>query len=328
MNNEIDVEHSSPKKLRSLIQTIGIVITLLASLATLASLWFQVRQSKLRIDAVTQYVQNLTNLPKVPQLTASFKFAERDVADLWQLKLVLSNTGNKTLIGEGPQKNIVKDALVFSVSDGFELLDIQTDTTTFPNEIKKLDSTSFTCRFLQWRPNESSALILYLERKDIAKKMPHIEMGERFILDGDVYFIDAIAGAHQPKPVLDYTPGLVANTLRVFSCIVVGLLALLFIVILFVSMREVVQFSSWKKKHFEHFSEFVRREFPDEADLILEKPSSAKSHVWDKYTGEKPTVKNIIFEGDKQKRTAFVFSIFMILLILALLGAIFGLIII
>ena len=144
-----DKDSNAFKIFPGLLQTIGLIVALVASVATLASVWLQVRKASPHVDVILQSAQNLTNLPQIPQLKAEFKFDQRSVSDLWQVRVSLLNSGRKTLIGEGPQKNIVKDAIIIAVNSGFDLLQLQTDSADFPNEVEKADGSHFSVSFLQ-----------------------------------------------------------------------------------------------------------------------------------------------------------------------------------
>jgi len=81
------------KSKRNIFQNIGLFITAIASLATMASIWYQLRSQRPEITVAITDLQNLTSPPKVSQLTAKYTFAQKPVADLWQVKIALINSG-------------------------------------------------------------------------------------------------------------------------------------------------------------------------------------------------------------------------------------------
>ncbi len=290
MSDILSKEKVSTGSRLNLLQTLGLLIAICASIATIINLAIQIRKtSRPQLEIIMRSVQNLTNLPNIPNLKADYAFDGRPVSDLWQVRLFISNSGNKTIISEGSQKNILKDSVIISVCKGFRLLQLQQDSTDLPNKLEKIDDWHFATTFLQWRPGETVITTLYLERTDINKIRPSFISEERYLIDGDVTFIDeCVSSPLVKKPVLDRIPYLYATALRSLSIVV-------FIGLFLVSILIFI--------------------------LLLEEALGLK------FPGFKSRTAKPLFEGENKKRSYIILFSIMLFIIVALLSGIAGLII-
>lgn len=320
-----DKEPGFFKSYTGILRTLGVIVTLTACVATIGGFYFQIRQANPRIDVILQSNQNLTYLPQIPQLKADFRFDERPVRDLWQSRLTLLNSGRKTIIGEGQQKNIVRDAIVLGVSKGFNLLQLQTESADFSTVVKKIDESHFSISFLQWRRNETINLTVYLERTDRNIPAPSFLSEDRHLIDGDIVFLDAsILRSRQPKTLLDHLNPTIAAMFRGCVLAILSGVAALSVWACFMETREYLGAHEWRRRYFGQFKEMVIKEFPTKMDEILAAPFSAPREVWKKFSPE-PKTKNTLSEGKTLNYAIFVLVV--LLLFLSSLAGMAGLIV-
>lgn len=302
---------------RNFFQTAGVVITVLASLASVVSVWYQIRRAAPEITVALTDIQNLTKPPKVSELTARYEFGGKQVTDLWQVKVTLINTGKRTIIGEGPQKNIIRDSVNISLKPGFTILNLETDEMSFPNDLRAVDGTGFCMKFLQWRPKEDVKITLYLERIKTDVTAPELTAPERYLLDGDILFLDSLPKPEK-RPLISTFPAVLITPARVFSFVCLGLVLLLLIFIVISVTYDWVKYYWWYRSNYSDFSNFVNKEFPVIAKTILDNPTKATKEVREKYTGVNPPTANILIEGDKKVWGFFIFYVVMFVLCAAI----------
>ena len=83
-------------------QRISVVIALVASLATVIVSFLQLRSEKRVLEIQIISADQLTRLPSVSGLSGEFTYNKIPVTNLWRIKLKFANTGDATLVGEGP----------------------------------------------------------------------------------------------------------------------------------------------------------------------------------------------------------------------------------
>lgn len=315
----MDKKRNSIKGYAAIFRTLALIVTLTACAATIISVYLQLREANPHIDVILQSNQNLTNLPQIPQLKADFRFGERSVYDLWQSRLTLVNSGKKTIIGGGQQKNIVKDSIVLGIRKGFSLLQLQMDSADFPVAAKKVDDSHFSISFLQWRQNETINLTVFLERTDRNASAPSFKSEDRDLIDGDIVFLDTSnITSRQRKAILDRLPPALANGFRICVGAILGGIAVLSVMAFISETRSFMPLYSWRRRYFEEFRRMVAKEFPTEVDEIISDPFSARQEVWKKFS-PKPKGQNALTEGK-----AWSYAIFVLVILLLVVSSIAG----
>ena len=78
----------------------------IASIATVISLWIQLRPSSPQIEGLVTRKEQLTAQPQDKQLKVTYEFGNRQVQDLWKIRLQLKQIGGQTIVGKGPKQNL------------------------------------------------------------------------------------------------------------------------------------------------------------------------------------------------------------------------------
>lgn len=317
-----------------LFQKLAIIIALLASLATVISVWLQIRQPATKIDVLIES-EHLTAIPQIPDLRAEFSFRDKLVSDLWRLSVRITNTGDKTIIGEGQLKNLLGNQVSLFVPNGYEILGIQVDSASFPVEVTQLTERSFSMRFAQWRRRESLRLTIYLQRLPQADDKPSLYSEDRPILDGDVLIRDVTNQIDTTKtPLLDRLNPVLANTLRIVSVIVLLLLTAFCFYLLIKELWGIWKFLDWQSKYYDDFMKFVRSKYGEYSE---EKLKSWKSDfvlwdlddaLWKEFSGPRAPIPNYNPTDKKDIIELLRFTLILSVLIVVMLVSITGLIII
>lgn len=288
-----DILEKQPPKTWQWFQRIAVIIALLASLATVFSVWRQVKKSTPHITATVIESESLTKTPNVPKLKSSFTYDDRAVSDFWRLRMLLLNDGESTIIGDGVQKNIVKDAVIFSLNGDFEILGIEVENSNFSNKVNLLSPTQFEITFLQWRKGEELGLRIYLENKSKNDEKPQFYLSERPIIDGDITVLDnSTISVRLKKPIIDYTHPLVATSSRAITSTVTAIILLTCIIGFFAFIHEVKAFSKWRSRHLSKLIEKIQNaELDDETkESYLKNLEEIPKEFWKESSIPRPSL--------------------------------------
>jgi len=142
-------------------------------------------EDKIIIEVKTIDAVELTSLPKIDGLRATFEFNDTTVTNLWKIRFYISNKGNKTIIGQGDRKDLLSDGLPLYLRDSISILSIMTNDKNFPVEIRN-QKNYLTLNFKQWKAGEYLEVIGYIE--NFKKAEPIIFIDDRDIIESQIVF--------------------------------------------------------------------------------------------------------------------------------------------
>jgi len=188
----------------------------IASVATVIGLLIQLRPSSPQLEGLVTRKEQLTAQPQDKQLKVTYEFGDRQVQDLWRVRLQLKQVGGQTIVGRGLRQNIIGDYIPIIVSSGFEIVDIITDKNDVDADVRKFTNNEIRIFFSQWRKDEVVSLILLLERKGDGVLSSGSFSSARSIVDGTItYSIVEDTVAHVKRPLMDYLPFALTLPLRI-----------------------------------------------------------------------------------------------------------------
>lgn len=125
-------------------------------------------------------------MPDINELNASYTYRNQPIESLWKLHYVVSNIGDKTIVGKGDGKHIIEDSIQFSFKKNFKILDLDfIDNHAF--SLLENNGSKIFLSFSQWRQGESIELVMYIEQLNSAKK-PILRTNDRDIINGEVRY--------------------------------------------------------------------------------------------------------------------------------------------
>ena len=133
---------------------VSMVVGLVALLATVVSVGIVLRAEKTEVAAQVLANDELTMYPAVAELKGYFTYADEEVAHLWKVRVKFVNSGDKTVIGMGNQKNILGEGLNFVFPDDTRILRIEEESETFQSNVEQMEQNHFQIQFSQWRSGE------------------------------------------------------------------------------------------------------------------------------------------------------------------------------
>ena len=142
-------------------------------------------EEKIVLEAKTIDVVELTSLPKIDGLQATFEFNDSAVTNLWKIRLYISNKGNKTIIGQGDRKDLLTNGLPLHLNDSVSILSVMTNDKNFP--VKIINNKNYlTLDFKQWKVGEYLEIIGYVE--NCGDSEPSFFIDERDVIESEIIF--------------------------------------------------------------------------------------------------------------------------------------------
>jgi len=326
---QIKVAEPSQKKkaliFKKLTKTIGILIPVVASLIGIITYLLQIGSKKLEVTAQILSNDELTLYAPEAELNARFTYAGEDVSHLWKTRVRFINSGNKTIIGMGNQKNIIGDGgLNFAFLDGVKILNIQEEDDSFDASIVKTDISKFQIQFVQWRPNEYISICFYAASEKELKKNPLPVSVGREIIDGDLRTEDlTIRRGIRKKRMIDYLPGSVSLFGRILG---LAMLAVIGFIAFFGTYKEWSQYFSikkWFNEYSDKFADYLNNMKPPPSEenkkIFMKEPWRLPPRYWKDFEGGKECPSPDII---KNAKTGIVFTAIMTLIALGVLSII------
>lgn len=166
-------------------------------------------------------IVQLTNLPKVDNLTVDYKYKDSSIKNLWKIKYFVKNVGPKTIIGEGNSKNIISDNIPLNISNLSKVFSLNTSGSNFPIEVKQSEQNKYSLNFKQWRENEYFEIVGLVETINNSK--PKISVDERDIIDSKVnYSVYELDNKDKNKKLIDNFPTGLINFIKWFLVILIA----------------------------------------------------------------------------------------------------------
>ena len=265
-----------------LFERFGVIIALVASLATVIGLYLQVQSEKRVLELQIISADQLTRLPSVTGLDGKFTYNNIPVTDLWRLRIQFVNSGDATLIGEGTSSSLMTSTIPITFPSGVSILDASSETGSF-YKLTQTSENTIEIGFSQWRPSEKFETIIYIASNNILDTPPLPKVSNRPIINGDVQITDLTAkNATEPRPAIDYIP----SSIAVVGKILGGIIAIIiggfsFVMLVIVSPIEYIQAQFWKYKYFDAFRKHLDtlKISKKNKQELLKKPWSIQRHM-------------------------------------------------
>jgi len=280
----------------------GLFVSSIALVLTVASVVFVIRAEKTEVAAQVLSCGELTKYSPVAELKGHFTYAGEDVAHLWKLTIKFVNTGDKTIIGQGNQKNIIGDGLNFVFPDGTRILNVEDEATSFQNTIVKPNLNSCQIQFLQWRSGEYSITSFYVASDEPLDADPLPTALTRDIVDGDIVIEDLTERRPQePMFVIDLLPRTVSMAGKILGGIVAGLIVIGVMVIVVWGWMDTIRKFMWKGRYLSSFLNYLGKVEPrlskSEKEIFKGNPDRLPDGLWSGFEGRKFPVSGVEFDS-------------------------------
>lgn len=282
------------------LKTVFTVVSFAAAIAGITALYLQI-QSKVPIIEIKNISSDkLTDLPNIEELKAIYIFKNDTVKSLWKFHYIISNIGDENIIGEGNNKNIIKESLKFTFNQGFKIIDYQLNKKDFPLDIKVSDKR-FEINFLQWHPTEKFEIILYVEQLE-KSKIPILTSNEREILNGEITYSTIYKEIEKNESLFDRLQKSFQTILWWFGVIFFGLFVALMPFVIIAEIPKIYKYKKWVNNEKWMYDEWINELIKDNKLQQHKEPKNLPNHLWNEYPYPKPIYsdndfKSLVFGG-------------------------------
>lgn len=272
--------------------TVGVVVSVLALIATIVGVIIVLRSEKTEVTAQVLACDELTKYSPVAELKGSFTYLGEEVAHLWKLKVKFINSGDKTIVGVGSQTNVLGEGLNFVFPDDTRILKIENEADTFDSNIMQPKSNQLQIQFSQWRSGEYRIESFYIASDYPLDENPCPTTTTREIIDGNVVIQDLTEERpHERLSVIDRLPRVISTPGKIIGGVSAGGLALAFIIILAWAWMDTVKKLMWKRRYLSHFRVYLNQVEPKISKrrkrLYMEMPEVLPDELWTTFEGKK-----------------------------------------
>jgi len=279
------------------------LVGILAVVVAIVGLAIMLIPEKTEVTAQVLSCGELTEYSPIAELKGHFTYAGEDVAHLWKLTVKLINSGDKTIVGEGNQKNIIGEGINFVFPDDTRILNIEEEANTFQSAIMQPEPNQIQIQFRQWRSDEYSITCFYVasDKPLDADPLPTTPI-IRDIIDGDVIIEDLTETRPEERiSLIDRFPRPISITGKVIGGIFAGVLAIIFVIMVPWGWKDAVPLMMWKRQHLSNFLNYLDQVEPKLSEqrkqALKKRPGRLPREFWPKFKGPKVPLKSPMFDS-------------------------------
>ena len=283
-------------------RVLTLVIGLFALVATIAGLVIMLRTEKAEVTAQVLANDELTMYPAVADLKGYFTYLDEEVAYLWKVRVKFVNSGDKTVVGIGNQKNILSEGLNFVFPDDTRILRIEEESETFQSDMGQIEQNHFQIQFSQWRSGEYNITSFYIASEKPWEALPCPRVPTRDIIDGNVIIQDLTEREPTGKmTMIDRLPEPIKILGKVMGGITAGTIAIALLIFVGSEWKPAIRLRRWKTRYLASFSDYVDHIEPPLSDgdkkRFKKRPYKLPDGFWANFEGEQVPVKDPMFNS-------------------------------
>ena len=141
--------------------------------------------------------------------------------------------------------------------------------------------------FLQWKPNESFNLVLYVEQLG-EEKAPQLMTNEREIIGGSVNYTTFHNEIDQEKSIFEYLPKTIQSILKWIGYIFFGLIVIVMPIVWISELIKFGKYRKWKKSDYWMYKEWVEENVKGGIFRLHYEPEKLPKKFWKAYPYPKP----------------------------------------
>jgi hypothetical protein len=269
---------------------LGLIVGIIATIATLMGLYLQFKQDRIEIDIKTLSQDNLSEFTQVSNLNFNLSFNEKPITNLWRASFFVENVGNKTVIGSGSKTDLITNSLSIKTAKNFQFLDLVIDEKDLPLNLVRIDSVNYRINFLQWKPRESIKITAFFEKIDTLNSLPSILFDEREIINSSINYSQLSSSNNPDKRLIDYLPLFLQSPIKIIGFLGITFLIFLSVTYLYVELKAISDFNKWKLNNSITYDEWLSQLINDGYINKKVAPENLPSNLWGVYPGEKPSL--------------------------------------
>ena len=296
---------TAEKRIRTAYSKFGafnLALGLFALVAAVAGLVIMLRTEKAEVTAQVLANDELTMYPAVAELKGHFTYADEEVTHLWKVRVKFLNSGDKTVVGMGNQKNILSEGLNFVFPDDTTILRIEEESETFQSNMGQIEQNHFQIQFSQWRSGEYNITSFYIASEKSLEALPCPSVPSRDIIDGNVIIQDLTEREPTGKmTMIDRLPEPIKMMGKIMGGIIAGSTVIIMLIIVSLEWKPAIRLKRWKTRYLASFSDYVDHIEPPLSDRdkkrFKRRPYKLPDGFWANFDGEQVPVKNPMFDS-------------------------------
>ncbi|KJG13796.1 hypothetical protein [Photobacterium iliopiscarium] len=275
------------------------IIGVIATLVSIYIAYIELNPNPISISMSILSSEKVTDVKMVPGVQANFTYKGRDVLGLWKVKVRLTNTSDRNLIGTGLKSDLLYSSIPISINNNFKVIDNNLEFDSVGIISKYNQDSNVEIYFEQWNEKESAILVIYLEQLDSKNIIPTLEIKSKSLIHGNIIITDdsnMFYTVKRKKPIFDMPKWLDSSTEIITLVTLITFLLSIVITLVFTPI-DFFRFQKWKKEHSDSFNNHINSIINsiDNLDIInmLEsyksKPYKAPDWVWKNFNGQQYT---------------------------------------
>ena len=275
------------------LRRVGVIVGILSACGTFFGIWLQVRSEEVQAEIQVLSAYQLIPPTDLPGLQGDFTHSGAPVHKLWTMVFRFVNTGDATIIGQGPTKSLIGQGINVSFPPGSKVLNPIKESASFPHKLLYVTDNTLQLQFTQWHRKEEAVYSLYVSGPSGAGKSPPFPtIPKRQIMDGELSVRDLSRPAiPTPSALLDRLPKSIASVGRFLGIVLATSICLgATTAIVLACVRDIQRFL-WRRNHYVGFSKYLRElglaasTSLGDINRFIEKPWSLEDHFWHDFDG-------------------------------------------
>ena len=281
--------------MKKILNNIFQIVSFLAAIVAIIAFYFQFQEKKPTLEIRNISSEKLTDLPNIDHLKATYVFKNDTVKSLWKLHYIISNSGDAIIIGEGNNKNIIKESLKYEINKGFKIIDYIVTNKDFPFEVYNSDEI-IEMKFLQWKPDEKFELIFFVEQTS-PNSIPNITLNDREIINGSVKYSTLYKALNVKRSLFNRLPSLIREVLWWISLIIYSSLVVVIPMFLISEILKYIRYKNWFRKNKSTYNEWIQKLITDKKLTEYKDPRNLPASLWNSYNNTKPDLPDLDLRG-------------------------------
>ncbi|MDN3630783.1 hypothetical protein [Vibrio lentus] len=277
-------------------ERLSIIAGIVATIVSGFTLWNQTKSESISVSMAILSSEKVTDVEMVPGVKANFTYDGRDVLGLWKIKVRLTNSSDRNLIGVGLKSDLLYDSIPIVMNEQFKVIDISSESDNVGIVPKLSDNNEVEITFEQWSETESATLTMYLEQLSSQDVEPTLEAKSKSLINGTVVITDNSDNFYivkKKKPRFEIPNWLEVPTDLIASISIYSLIGII-LSLVWNTPYEFIRLQQWKKNYAASFNQHIDSILIDieHNDVIkmLEsyknQPYKAPDWVWESYSGQ------------------------------------------
>jgi hypothetical protein len=236
------------------------IIAALGLIVAIYSVWQQARDKTPELTVRIFETGGSRSVAAVKDLSVKYSFKGAEVSGVRVFQLELINSGKATIVGEGNSSNVIGDGMHFEVDGVIRILSISHIAGKLVKSVLPNASNTFTVRFEQLRPDETTRVELIVEGGP-SNTMPVIKATQRSLLNGDIRVEVGAEEGEQNKVRPKWLPNWFWTLFRSFAIPTLAIFGGAFLIVFALSLIEFIRLKYWRisngqlmKKHLQEAS--------------------------------------------------------------------------